>query len=562
MAFIQSNNPLDDEEETTGRTTTFNDAQFTSTIGYDNSNNAGQDVQAAPAHAIITSVAEPEPTQAPATTAAPVQQPSQPKQDVLSQPGVGAGTQSKQSAPYVFNNTDSNATKGSGFTNIKRYLEANQAGGQNLGTKVAGNLDVVGNTARSAVTALRDKAIANPLLDVNNSAEGAAAQKAIFEANEQANLANTEAGRAQLIRKLNPNVNLPGSNLNAFLMGASGGGQAVAGEQAELAPMQKAFGEFTGEISKSATAAQNALAEQKRAEAQAAYDAQVAADRAAAQAQAQAQLEAQQQFYAQQLAAQREAATQAQAAAQAQQQQYQTEQAAALQQRLDAQTASQAAQQAQQTQLIQQLQQQAIDAQNASRQQVAAQTAAQTQPVVGPTPQQVAPKIMQKATPEQAQTVIAEAQRRGAANGTTPESEVWKYAVQNGMSPEDIDAYFGWNQGASRQWAINNGFLTPQGQRIGYADGGHVNVTADIGHSIAGPVGAMIADAISAAITNSAGPEKAGYITGPGGPREDKIPAKLSDGEYVVPAHIVEKYGRDFFDQLLGENSPGVQRNK
>jgi hypothetical protein len=47
-----------------------------------------------------------------------------------------------------------------------------------------------------------------------------------------------------------------------------------------------------------------------------------------------------------------------------------------------------------------------------------------------------------------------------------------------------------------------------------------------------------------------AGPPKGfaagGFISGPGGPRSDMIPAMLSNGEYVVKASSVAKYGRMF----------------
>jgi hypothetical protein len=41
-----------------------------------------------------------------------------------------------------------------------------------------------------------------------------------------------------------------------------------------------------------------------------------------------------------------------------------------------------------------------------------------------------------------------------------------------------------------------------------------------------------------------------GLITGPGGPRDDRVPAMLSAGEYVIPAHRVAQYGPGFFDAL------------
>jgi len=41
-----------------------------------------------------------------------------------------------------------------------------------------------------------------------------------------------------------------------------------------------------------------------------------------------------------------------------------------------------------------------------------------------------------------------------------------------------------------------------------------------------------------------------GYISGPGGPTEDKIPAMLSNGEYVIRAASVKKFGTGFLDKL------------
>ena len=42
-----------------------------------------------------------------------------------------------------------------------------------------------------------------------------------------------------------------------------------------------------------------------------------------------------------------------------------------------------------------------------------------------------------------------------------------------------------------------------------------------------------------------------GKIKGPGGPTDDKIPAMLSDGEYVLPAKTVKKVGVDKLDKLV-----------
>jgi len=41
-----------------------------------------------------------------------------------------------------------------------------------------------------------------------------------------------------------------------------------------------------------------------------------------------------------------------------------------------------------------------------------------------------------------------------------------------------------------------------------------------------------------------------GYISGPGGPRDDKIPAMLSNGEFVIQASAVKKFGAGFLSML------------
>jgi len=47
-----------------------------------------------------------------------------------------------------------------------------------------------------------------------------------------------------------------------------------------------------------------------------------------------------------------------------------------------------------------------------------------------------------------------------------------------------------------------------------------------------------------------------GLLSGPGGPREDKIPILASAGEYVIPAHVVQGLGVGFFDSLIGRRKP------
>jgi len=48
-----------------------------------------------------------------------------------------------------------------------------------------------------------------------------------------------------------------------------------------------------------------------------------------------------------------------------------------------------------------------------------------------------------------------------------------------------------------------------------------------------------------------------GSVSGPGGPREDKVLARLSAGEYVIQASSVSKFGKGFFDALNAGKLPG-----
>jgi len=69
------------------------------------------------------------------------------------------------------------------------------------------------------------------------------------------------------------------------------------------------------------------------------------------------------------------------------------------------------------------------------------------------------------------------------------------------------------------------GVGTAAGMWLGKADGGYIDVR-----------GLRMANG--------------GEVDGPGGPVDDKIPARLSDGEYVVPADVVKAKGVEFFDKL------------
>jgi len=65
-----------------------------------------------------------------------------------------------------------------------------------------------------------------------------------------------------------------------------------------------------------------------------------------------------------------------------------------------------------------------------------------------------------------------------------------------------------------------------------------------------GPLGMLLGGAMGGS---------SGFVSGPGGPKDDKIPAMLSDGEFVMSAGAVQKYGVDTFEQM---NAAGGGTNK
>jgi hypothetical protein len=71
-----------------------------------------------------------------------------------------------------------------------------------------------------------------------------------------------------------------------------------------------------------------------------------------------------------------------------------------------------------------------------------------------------------------------------------------------------------------------------------------------------GPLGMLLGGALG-----SGKPQEmfSGLVSGPGGPKDDKVPAMLSDGEFVMSAGAVQKYG---VDTLEGMNAAGGGTNK
>ncbi len=75
-----------------------------------------------------------------------------------------------------------------------------------------------------------------------------------------------------------------------------------------------------------------------------------------------------------------------------------------------------------------------------------------------------------------------------------------------------------------------------------------------------GPLGMLLGGALG-----SGKPQEmfSGFVKGPGGPKDDKVPAMLSDGEFVMSAGAVQKYGVDTLESMNaaggGDNTPVIK---
>jgi hypothetical protein len=60
----------------------------------------------------------------------------------------------------------------------------------------------------------------------------------------------------------------------------------------------------------------------------------------------------------------------------------------------------------------------------------------------------------------------------------------------------------------------------------------------------------VLAAALAAVAGMAGGFAEGGLVHGKGGPKEDRVLARLSPGEYVIPAERVRQYGTEFFEKI------------
>lgn len=94
------------------------------------------------------------------------------------------------------------------------------------------------------------------------------------------------------------------------------------------------------------------------------------------------------------------------------------------------------------------------------------------------------------------------------------------------------------------------------GQQMGSALGGLGRIGSAYAQSQYKPQGKL---AIDTTATGAQSKAQGGLIEGAGTDTSDSIPAKLSHGEYVVPADVVRQLGSNFFDKLVAKHNHSGQ---
>lgn len=77
--------------------------------------------------------------------------------------------------------------------------------------------------------------------------------------------------------------------------------------------------------------------------------------------------------------------------------------------------------------------------------------------------------------------------------------------------------------------------------------------------SILGSVGGGAGGGLGGLLAGALGFAEGGHVSGPGTSTSDSIPARLSDGEYVVRASAVKRYGAGFFEALNRMSFPSIK---
>lgn len=163
-----------------------------------------------------------------------------------------------------------------------------------------------------------------------------------------------------------------------------------------------------------------------------------------------------------------------------------------------------------------------------------------------------------KAAQDYATAVVDQTGDQASANKilTDARNQLYNVAIQSGLTKEAarrlVDQYL------SVPKSVNTNFGANTGAAQGAIDRLNNSLNKLHDRTVSVNVRTIYQNPGTAARPSSGllGFAEGGYITGPGGPTSDSIPARVSTGEYIIQASTVAKYGRDFFDRLNAGMAP------
>jgi len=141
---------------------------------------------------------------------------------------------------------------------------------------------------------------------------------------------------------------------------------------------------------------------------------------------------------------------------------------------------------------------------------------------------------------------ISSAGMANAISGTNVMNQGYQTAIQGNQSAGNL--MLGDFQGRMQGYQAQQQAIGSAMQGIGMVAGMGMGAPVAGGGSVFG----NLFKAADGGHINAKGLRMAsgGEVNGAGGPVDDKVPAMLSDGEYVVPADVVKAKGVEFFDRL------------
>ena len=140
-----------------------------------------------------------------------------------------------------------------GFTNFKKWLDANQGSSSILGGQVAGTVKGATDTVKSDLDALKNVSPDDSYVNNNDSFAGSDADRKInedlYKANQAAIVASTPGGMETIFKTQSPEITSGGATLDASLTGASKPAMSLIEEaKSQIQPLAQNYQSTTADI--------------------------------------------------------------------------------------------------------------------------------------------------------------------------------------------------------------------------------------------------------------------------------------------------------------------------